>query len=290
MNKTEIEVGKIFNLINGTEGLKICIMESNRNVPSQIKKMQKSIEEIGQQQPGIFTEAVLLYQAGYRLIDVNDGHVITSEEEAAEYVCILDGNTKFHAYQKSAKEGKPFPYKFQYIQYPDVETVKKVYLGINIANTPTRTNDFLRDFLATSNHQYLTMYRDRINNDGLYPKAAAISVFGEELQKKHIVQLRNGETPDIFKDAAKIDRFTKIYEAMREDVKDNPKMYRGTEVWIFIADKMKKADDKDVMADKLIDLFTNLSQRVFKSMQTAKKDGAKSRAQVVYEILDAAMK
>ena len=81
MNKTEIEVGKIFNLINGTEGLKICIMESNRNVPSQIKKMQKSIEEIGQQQPGIFTEAVLLYQAGYRLIDVNDGHVITSEED-----------------------------------------------------------------------------------------------------------------------------------------------------------------------------------------------------------------
>ena len=46
MNKTEIEVGKIFNLINGTEGLKICIMESNRNVPSQIKKMQKSILKI----------------------------------------------------------------------------------------------------------------------------------------------------------------------------------------------------------------------------------------------------
>ena len=123
MNKTEIEVGKIFNLINGTEGLKICIMEPNRNVPSQIKKMQTSIEEIGQQQPGIFTEAVLLYQAGYRLIDVNDGHVITSEEEAAEYVCILDGNTKFHAYRGSAKVDKPFPYRSQYIRYPDGETV-----------------------------------------------------------------------------------------------------------------------------------------------------------------------
>ena len=287
MKKQEIKVDTIYRLTNGTEGLKICIMESNRNVPSQIKKMLKSIREIGQQQPGLFTEATYLFNAGYKLIDVDDNHVV-AENEVEGYLCIFDGNTKFHAYEMATKEGNPFEYKFQYVTFPDMDTCVKTYRGINMANTPTRTKDYVRDFQATSTHPILSLFRARVE-DGLYPKSAGFSIFGEELQKKHVEMLWKGETPALFQDEENIARYNRIYDSMRELVKENPKEFRGTEVWCFISSKMNKAADKNEMAAKIINFFENLPHKVFTAMQKAKKDGAKSRAQVVSEILENAM-
>lgn len=286
MNKQELEVDKIYRIKKGLEDLNVCVLKSNRNNPVKNKKMLEGLQKIEMQQPGIFADAKLAMEAGYTLLDVTDNHEIT-QEEVDEYLVIVDGNTRFHAFQLAAKQDKHFDYIFQYKRYADAKSFRKAYQQMNVYNTPTSAADFARDIEATSKSPVLVSYRSRID-DGLFPKSAGYSVIGREITKKDMTEVQKGEIPSLFNDEVNRELFERIYTGIKDIRNGSPAMFRVTEIWSWNASKINGATDKDEMANKLITLFMEMPPLTLLSLQNAKKKGNKTKETVVKDILDAA--
>lgn len=287
MEKTELKVDKIYHLKNGLEGLKICVLQSNRNNPGKNKKMLKGLLQTEMQQPAILANAKHAMDAGYTLTDVTDGHEV-KPEEVNEYLVITDGNTRFHAWQLAIKDKKNLDFIFQYKEYANAEAFRKAYQQMNVYNTPTSAADFARDVLATSASPVLTSYRAR-QADGLTPKAAGFSVIGREIVKKDLTDVQKGVTPSLFNDEPNRLRYERLYIGISPLVKGNLSMFKGTEIWSWNASKLNSANDKDEMVDQIIKMFMEMPAPTFVSLLTAKKEANKTKETVVKDILDAAL-
>lgn len=287
MRKNELAVDTIYRLKKNLEGLKICVLKSNRNNPIKNKKMMEGCLAVGMQSPGIFADALLAMQAGYELMDVEDGHSVT-EDEVNDYLVIVDGNTRFHAMELALKAQQPFEYLFQYKKYRDAADLRAAYLKMNVCNTPTSTADFARDLEATSSNPVLVSYRTKIK-DGLTPKAAGFATIGREIVKKDMRELQNGNTPALFNDKPNQDLYEHIYGGISDIRKGTPATFKGTEVWSWIANKINGADDKQDMAERIIKMFNTLRPHILLSLQTAKRDGNRSKEVVVKDLLDIAL-
>lgn len=287
MKKTELAVDTIYRLKNGFEELKICVLKSNRNNPIKNKKMMESCLAVGMQSPGIFADANLALEAGYELIDVEDGHIVNADE-VNDYLVIVDGNTRFHALELALKDNQPFEYLFQYKKYRDAVDLRAAYLKMNVCNTPTSTADFARDLEATSNNSVLVSYRAKIK-DGLTPKAAGYATIGREIVKKDMRDLQNGITPALFNDKNNQDLYENIYAELSPIRVVSQATFKGTEVWSWIANQLNGADDKQDMGDKIIKMFHTMRPLLFLSIQNAKRDGNKSKEVVVKDYLDQAL-
>lgn len=290
MKKIELQVDIIYHLIHKLEGLKVCVIESNRNNPTKNKKMMEGCISEGMQQPGIFADAKLAMDAGYTLKDVEDDHVI-SADEVDEYLVIADGNTRFHAYMLTQQDGAKdsFEYKFHLMKYADAAAFRTAYQKMNIFNNPTKAEDFARDLAATSNGPVLASYRAKIK-DGLVPKAAGFATIGREIVKKDLTDLQKKKTPVGFDDIANMDRFNMVYDSLKPLIVDNLKNFRGSEVWKFIAAKINEAEDKDSMSSRIKKMFETMPPRLFTSFQKAAAQGATSKENVVHGILEDALK
>lgn len=287
MEKTALKVDRIYRLKNDLEGLKICVLKSNRNNPVKNKKMLEGLLHTEMQQPGIFADAKLAMDAGYTLIDVEDGHTVTPEE-VDDYLAITDGNTRFHAWKLGIEQKKFFEYIFQLKEYADSEAFRIAYQQMNVYNTPTSAADFARDILATSPCSVLTSYRAR-QVDGLTPKAAGFSVIGREIVKKDITEVQKGNMPSLFNDEPNRQRYERIYTGISPLVKGNLSMFKGTEIWSWNASKVNGANDKDKMVDRIIKMFMEMPAPTFVLLLTAKKEANKTKETVVKDILDAAL-
>lgn len=290
MKKTELRVDVIYHLIKGLEGLKICVIESNRNNPKQNARMLEGCLSEGMQQPGIFTDARLAMEAGYTLKDVEDGHIINTDE-VDDYVVIADGNTRFHAFMSSLNEGSKgtFDYKFHLMQYADAATFRTAYQKMNIFNNPTKAEDFARDLMATSTDPVLASYRAKIK-DGLVPKASGFATIGREIVKKDLTTLQQGKTPAGFDDKENMHRFNMVYESIKPLFKGYLKSFKGSEVWKFIAAKINGSSDKDGMASRITKMFETMPLRFLIPFLTATGNGSRTKESVVCEILEDAMK
>lgn len=287
MKKTELKVDTIYRLIKGLDGLKVCVLKSNRNNADKNKEMKEGCQEIEMQQPAILTDARRAFDAGYILIDVRDRHIIT-ETEVDDYLVAVDGNTRLHAWLLSLDENNPFTFIFQYKIYESSDAFKKAYQKINIYNTPTSTADLARDFAATTDNAVIAGYRKK-QQDGLCPKAAGFATIGREIVKADLVKLQKGETPTDFEDEDAYARFAMIYDAMRPSIVATPAIFKGTEVWKFNAAKLKDATNKDKMTERLSKLYSTLPYAYGKKLEKARKDGVKTKEAVVAEILEEAL-
>lgn len=292
MKKTELQVDVIYHLVKKLEGLKVCVIESNRNNSTKNEKMMEGCLSEGMQQPGIFADAKLAMDAGYTLRDVEDDHVITADE-VDEYLVIADGNTRFHAYMLSQRDGAKatFEYKFHLMQYVNAAAFRTAYQKMNIYNNPTKAEDFARDLMATSNQPVLASYRAKVN-DGLAPKAAGFATIGREIVKKDLTDLQKGKTPALFEDKDNLERFNSVYAGIKPMVILNLPMFKGSEIWKFIANKINgvATEKKNDMAQSIIKMFSLMPPIPFSSLRTAKADGAKSKEMVVHEILEEVLK
>lgn len=287
MKKTDLAVDTIYRLKNGYEGLKICVLKSNRNNPIKNKKMMEGCIAVGMQSPGIFADAILALQAGYELIDVEDSHSVAADE-VDDYLVIVDGNTRFHALELALKANQPFEYLFQYKKYSDAVELRAAYLKMNVCNTPTSTADFARDLEATSSNPVLVSYRAKIK-DGLTPKAAGYATIGREIVKKDMRELQNGNTPALFNDKPNQDLYERIYGGISDIREQSPATFKGTEIWSWIANQINAADDKQEMAESVIKMFHTMRPLLLLSIQTAKRNGNRSKEVVVKDYLDTAL-
>ncbi len=289
MTKSELKVDVIYHLIHKLEGLKICVIESNRNNTNNNKKMLEGCLSEGMQQPGIFADARVAMEAGYTLRDVENNQVV-SVNEVDNYLVIVDGNTRFHAYMLSQKDPTKgsFEYKFHLMKYENPELFRTAYQKMNIYNTPTKTEDFARDLLAVSELPALSSYREK-TKDGLTPKAAGFATIGREIVKKDLIDLQNGKTPTAFSDIDSMARFNSIYDSIKPLFEDNLKSFKGSEVWKFIAARINGVNDKSAMAERIKKMFDMMPPRLFSSFLKAKSDGIQTKETIVYKILDEAL-
>lgn len=102
-------------------------------------------------------------------------------------------------------------------------------------------------------------------------------------------ELQNGNTPALFNDKPNQDLFERVYGGISDIREQSPATFKGTEIWSWIANQINGADDKQEMAESVIKMFHTMRPLLLLSIQTAKRDGNKSKEVVVKDYLDTAL-
>lgn len=294
MKNINFEVDKIYHMAEYRDSIKLQVIASNRHEKKQVDKKLESCEDVGMQVPGILTPSQTVREAGYTLLDAITGEKAT-DEEIAEGLTIVEGNTRFHAWvQANDKASKDSSYKvFDYIfivkEYTSAEEFQNAYRKMNMDNVPTKTKDFTRDMLATSNNKVLMSYNDKIK-DGLVAKAAGFATANQEIMKDDLEKCFNGKTPKVLSDDSVLNYTTPVYEATLRAFASEKRIkpvLKGTAVWKFNASMLNKAkeEDREVVKQNLIDMYDNLTSRTYSRIIDAKGQGNKTKEQVIHAIL-----
>jgi len=294
MHNLNFVVDKIYHMAEFKDSIKLQVIASNRHEKKQVDKKLESCEDVGMQVPGILTPSQTVREAGYTLLDAITGEKAT-DEEIAEGLTIVEGNTRFHAWIKALdKASKDSSYKvFDYIfivkEYTSPEEFQKAYRKMNIDNVPTKVKDFTQDMLATSNNKVLMSYNDKIKF-GLVAKAAGFATANQEIMKDDLIKSFQGKAPKILSDESVLDYTTPVFEATLRAFASEKRIkpvLKGTAVWKFNASMMNKAiaEDREAVKQKLIDMYDNLTARTYSRIIEAKGQGNKTKEQVIHAIL-----
>lgn len=294
MTNIIFEVDKIYHMAEYRDSIKLQVIASNRHEKKQVDKKLESCEDVGMQVPGILTLSQTVREAGYTLLDAITGEKAT-DEEIAEGLTIVEGNTRFHAWvqalDKASKDSsyKVFDYIFIVKDYTSAEEFQNAYRKMNMDNVPTKTKDFTRDMLATSNNKVLMSYNDKIK-DGLVAKAAGFATANQEIMKDDLEKCFNGKTPKVLSDDSVLNYTTPVYEATLRAFASEKRIkpvLKGTAVWKFNASMLNKAkeEDREVVKQNLVDMYDNLTSRTYSRIIEAKGQGNKTKEQVIHAIL-----
>lgn len=294
MTNIIFEVDKIYHMAEYRDSIKLQVIASNRHEKKQVDKKLESCEDVGMQVPGILTPSQTVREAGYTLLDASTGEKAT-DEEIAEGLTIVEGNTRFHAWvqalDKASKDSsyKVFDYIFIVKEYTSAEEFQNAYRKMNMDNVPTKTKDFTRDMLATSNNKVLMSYNDKIK-DGLVAKAAGFATANQEIMKDDLEKCFNGKTPKVLSDDSVLNYTTPVYEATLRAFASEKRIksvLKGTAVWKFNASMLNKAkeEDREVVKQNLVDMYDNLTSRTYSRINEAKGQGNKTKEQVIHAIL-----
>ena len=294
MQNLNFVVDKIYQMAQFKDSIKLQVIASNRHEKKQVEKKLKSCEEVGMQVPGILTPSQTVRDAGYTLLDAFTGEKAT-DEEIVEGLTIVEGNTRFHgwvqALDKASKDSSytVFDYIFIVKEYTSAEEFQNAYRKMNMDNVPTKTKDFTRDMLATSNNKVLMSYNDKIK-DGLVAKAAGFATANQEIMKDDLEKCFNGKTPKVLSDDSVLNYTTPVYEATLRALASEKRIkpvLKGTAVWKFNASMLNKAkeEDREVVKQNLIDMYDNLTSRTYSRIIVAKSQGNKTKEQVIHAIL-----
>jgi len=293
MKNFNLVADKIYHMAE-FDSIKLQVIASNRHEKKQVDKKLESCEDVGMQVPGILTPSQTVREAGYTLLDATTGEKAT-DEEIAEGLTIVEGNTRFHAWIKALDKASKdssytvFDYIFIVKEYTSAEEFQNAYRKMNMDNVPTKTKDFTRDMLATSNNKVLMSYNDKIK-DGLVAKAAGFATANQEIMKDDLEKCFDGKTPKVLSDDSVLDYTTPVYEATLRAFASEKRIkpvLKGTAVWKFNASMMNKAkeEDREVIKQNLIDMYDNLTSRDYSRIIAAKSQGNKTKEQVIHAIL-----
>lgn len=286
MKKDDLQVDVIYHLKNGNEGLKICVLQSNRNNEARNRAMKESCQKVEMQQPGIFTDARVAYEAGYVLLDVESKKKVPAAE-VDEYLVVVDGNTRFWAYRLAQVEEKTFTYHFQFKEYESPQAFMEAYRGMNRVNTPTTTADLARDILASMNNPVLARQKQYMD-DGLVAKAAAYATIGREIGKDDIAKICDGKTPNGFDDEATLALYAELYAALSTWRALSPGICKGAVIWKFNSQKMNGASDKVAMKNLLCDMYLHMGSAMIVRIRTAKCTKTETKDVVITKCLEEA--
>lgn len=278
------------------DGLNLCYIQSNRKDLKQIQDKLTTCENVGMKVNAIFTDAENAIKCGYALIDIKTKKQVT-EEEATRYYVILEGHTRYWAYQKALEKAesnsdyKPFDYKFIYDPIPEGKSFSTVYRQINQYNVPTNGADFARDLHATTKNEILEKYTSK-TDFGLLEKSAGYATVGKPIELREIRKASetDGENlPEIFSDTSFSESAEPIYEKVKSTFCTDNKIcpfVKNVPVWKWIARKLNTAVDKAAVSQKLIKMFDGMLAKDAKVLESATKQGNKSKEEVVMDTLE----
>lgn len=278
------------------EGLNLCYIQSNRKDQKQIQDKLETCEDIGMKANAIFTDAEKAIECGYTLIDIKTGKEVT-EEEATRYYVILEGHTRYWAYKKAQEKAKadpdykPFDYKFVYDPILDEKPFSTVYRQINRYNVPTNGADYARDLHATTKNEILDKYTSK-TDFGLLEKSAGYATVGKPIELRDIRKASetDGENlPEIFSDTSFSESAEPVYEKVKSTFCTDDKIcpfVKNVPVWKWIARKLNTAVDKAAVSKKLVKMFDGMLAKDAKVLESATKQGNKSKEEVVMDTLE----
>ncbi|WP_300229557.1 hypothetical protein [uncultured Bacteroides sp.] len=297
-NRTTVNVAlniftedKVFSLSDYIENIVLEVIGANRKVESQIAEKLKSCEAYGMLVPGIFVDSSIARKAGYEC-EV----VFGTPDGRKPHFCIMEGNTRFHAFLKALEKAKndsnykAFKYRFTYEKFDDPKRFRDTYRAINMSNEPTRTKDFVRDLLATGENKILSSYQNKLKRK-ITAKAAGFATANREIMKRDVNAIFKDSAPDYITDESILEFTTPVYEAVLkafgcdEENKMIP-ILKGTIIWKFNSEKFKAADDKKIVSDRLVKLYNGLSSATTANILNAKKKAKKTKEQVIVDILE----
>ncbi|WP_270439409.1 hypothetical protein [Bacteroides bouchesdurhonensis] len=297
METKELKEDVIYHMsVIGIENMKLCVIASNRKEDRQILNKQKTCDEVGMQIPAIFTDAGLVFDAGYVLKDIWTEKVL-NREELHEYETPAEGNGRLWAYLMSLEKAKkdptykPFDYIFQYRKYPNAEEFKKAYRQMNQYNEQTTGKDYARDLLATNPNKVLKSYLEKVDY-GMLPKAAGYATTCKEIDKKEIEKAFTApvdKLPLVFSETGKLEYTGLVYEAVRNAFgaqKQPNNLIKTCPLWEWVAAKLNDTIDIKVETSKLVRMFENLNSKDSKALEAAKKEDKKSKKEVITALLD----
>lgn len=287
---------QVYSLSDYLDKIIIEVIESNRKEAKHIADKLKSCEKNGMLTPGILVDSMIAQKAGYTLKNV----LRESEEDSKPRFCIMEGNNRFEAFLKALEKAKKdpnytaFEYKFIYMRYDSPNDFKDAYRNINICNVPTKTKDFVRDFLATEENKILKSYNEKVGRK-ISAKGAGFGTVNQEISKRDINALFQNKASELLTDDSILEFTEPVYKAVlkafgceSEEIKP---ILKGAAIWKFNAEKFNSCkltskEDKATICNKLVKFYENLTSATTSNIISAKKTSKKTKEQVIMDILD----
>lgn len=259
-------------------GFLVLLIKENRNDTDRAVNWQEIGQTVGIAQPIKLALAPVAKAAGFTLgykdsqtgiwYDATDGQI------AKSYV-LLDGYGRCAGHDLELKKAlgdsgyKPFnvPVLFDDIQNPNL--LRAQYISINQDVLKTKRSDLLR-YADKTKQDKNTAYYNSLLKEHFIAKAAQNYAFGRELNTKDIKYISSGKAVSV--DVSLTDAMQQALEVYKKVLSGNPsaKILKGVPLAAWTCKKLKQAENKTAMLEKIRIKFENMTAMQLTKLQSAK--------------------
>lgn len=285
-----LEVGKIYHM-NEMIGLPRTMIQENRDGKSRAKHWLEVFSKVSMVNSGLFVLASTVKKAKLTPVkwDVNANDWIEIPENELDSTFVpFDGNGRLAAWWKDYEAAKeditytPFDFHFEVREYNDPEKFRREYASINFDSQRT-TNTQIGKILApdVKDPRY-PLYQDLLAKKYV-DKAAQFRVWGRELMPSGFKELYEGKTIDCH--PVLVDKIAECYKTY-EKVFSGEKTLLQVPLARFTVNHLTNLsdDDKKIEVERIKKGFTKMTQFQHQQIKDAKKDGTRSKEDVLFEL------
>ena len=256
---------------------------------ANILKKKKSLQTIGQQVPAVFIKATLALEQGLEAVDFENNSIKVTAENAENYIILIEGNHRYKAYRElqSDSKGKKCVGEFYFTEMLNLpKDVVQAIMDINTVTDPWKGGDYVNGAaLMMKKVPQLLLELKELVNAGYSAEAASLWLTFASIPLK------------TFKDAAvnkkvdeKLNNGSKIPYGKRlltASSKLNEKLLKSRTYVQWLANRVNEVAPSEFEATitKLESFINGMSESVVSSLNTAKKDGDRSKQDVIVSIL-----
>ena len=259
-------------------GLPVFRIKENRNDAERATDWQEIGQTVGIVQPIKLALSSVAKAAGftlgYKTPQTGKWHDATDEQIAYSYV-LLDGYGRSAGHDLELKKAlgdsgyKPFdvPVLFDDIQDPDL--LRAQYISINQDVLKTKRSDLLR-YADKTKQDKNTAYNNNLLKERFIAKAAQNYAYGKELKIKDIKDISCGKAVSVD------DSLTSAMQQALESYKKvlsgstSAKILKGVPLAAWTRDKLKSAENKAAILEKIRTKFENMTAMQLTKLQSAK--------------------
>ena len=269
-------------------GYKIGRLAGNRTFDEKIvKAKKKSLKETGLLVPAIIVEAEKAIAEGLEVVDFETGVPVT-EENAKNYVVLVDANHRYKAHLQLLNEEEKYDGEFSFMLPLQDISVAKMLSEINIATNPWKTADYGKGaaMILKEELPLLTAINSLTEKGYSIESASMWLTFEKKITKAVLANAISGTIADSLRDDKDIERGMKLLQAAKKSFSEDFLKKRLIPDWIITKQK-KFEDGKSAFIKKMCNFLAGIGRETADEIEKSKGSrGGDTKETIVNRMLN----
>lgn len=264
-----------------SKGLKIARLSDARAIRKEVvDKKKASMKAFGQLQQAIVAEASEALAQGLQMTDFADDTIQVTEQNANDYMVILEGNHRYAAFLELQKEGdNTVEFYFQFALNAKCQ-ISRMVLEMNICTTPWHGKDYVASAIMKVGDRIPALsFIYELTSKGYSLPSASLWATGAKLGSKDIMKVTDNDIcPALVNDRDLLARKAIHNSAKSKFTKEDILKGRGIPEWIQIRKSGTPDEEIPGFNDKMKAFFDTLTDEQIKGLQSIQgKRGGETR-------------